>query len=81
MDSLRQLIYKKCSPKVNTMMMNENVRKNLDSPPSQTTICELESQKRSLQKTFSRSNYIFELDVQIVGGAAKTVSVYLFYFN
>ena len=73
MDSLRQLIYKKCSPKVNTMMMN--VRKNLDSPPSQTTICELESQKRSLQKTFSRSNYIFELDVQIVGGAAKTVSV------
>ena len=73
MDSLRQLIYKKCSPKVNTMMMN--VRKNLDSPPSQTTICELESQKRSLQKTFSRSNYIFELDVQIVGGAPKTVSV------
>ena len=74
MDSLRQLIYKKCSPKVNTMMMN--VRKNLDSPPSQTTICELESQKRSLQKTFSRSNYIFELDLQIVGGgAAKTVSV------
>ena len=63
-------------------MMNENVRKNLDSPPSQTTICELESQKRSLQKTFSRSNYIFELDLQIVGGgAAKTVSVYLFYFN
>ena len=74
MDSLRQLIYKKCSPKVNTMMMN--VRKNLDSPPSQTTICELESQKRSLQKTFSRSNYIFELDLQIVGGgAAKTVSI------
>ena len=73
MDSLRQLIYKKCSPKVNTMMMNENVRKNLDSPPSPTTICELESQKRSLQKTFSR--FIFELDVQIVGGVVKTVSV------
>ena len=71
MDSLRQLIYKKCSPKVNTMMMN--VRKNLDSPPSQTTICELESQKRSLQKTFSRSNYIFELDLQIVGGGAANL--------